>query len=226
MRQRWRIGAALWVASALLLPVQLIVALQWPDGYSVTGNAISDLGVTVCGPFTEGGVVREVCSPWHVGFNAGMVVSGVLTALGAVLLHGCWSRRTGRVATILMAAVGVCVVAVGFAPWDRHPALHDGAAAAQALLQWAAMILLAVAAGRSVFRWVTIAAVAVSILGFAAFLLALDGAAVPGLSFGIAERLSFDTLTVWTAAVGVAVLVGRGRDGKPREIGPSEEPKL
>ncbi len=208
MRQRWRIGAALWVASALLLPVQLIVALQWPDGYSVTRNAISDLGVTVCGPFTEGGQVREVCSPWHVGFNAGMVVSGVLTALGAALLHGCWSSRTGRVATLLMAVVGVCVVVVGFAPWDRQPALHDGAAAAQAFLQWAAMVLLAVAAGRSAFRWLTIAAVAVSILGFAAFLLALDGAALPGLSFGIAERLSFDTLTVWTAAVGVAVLLG------------------
>ncbi|MCM1012246.1 DUF998 domain-containing protein [Brevibacterium sp. XM4083] len=222
MRQRWRIGAALWVASALLLPVQLIVALQWPDGYSVTRNAISDLGVTVCGPFTEGGVVREVCSPWHVGFNAGMIASGVLTALGAVLLHGCWSSRTGRVATILMAVVGVCVVAVGFAPWDRLPALHDGAAAAQALVQWAAMLLLAVAAGRSVFRWLTIAAVAVSILGFAAFLLALDGAALPGLSFGVAERLSFDTLTVWTAAVGVAVLVGRGRQGdvKRRRLRP------
>ncbi|MGC7532381.1 hypothetical protein ACPWML_25520, partial [Pandoraea pneumonica] len=53
--------------------------------------------------------------------------------------------------------------------------------------------------------------------GFAAFLLALDGAAIPGLSFGIAERLSFDTLTVWTVAVGVAVLAGRGLTFSLRE---------
>ena len=39
-------------------------------------------------------------------------------------------------------------------------------------------------------------------------------------SFGIAERLSFDTLTVWTAAVGVAVLAQRSH----HEIGASDEP--
>ncbi|MCT2209223.1 hypothetical protein M3F61_13530, partial [Brevibacterium casei] len=39
--------------------------------------------------------------------------------------------------------------------------------------------------------------------------------AVP--SFGIAERLSFDTLTVWTVAVGVAVLAGRGLTDSRRE---------
>ncbi|GAA3846017.1 hypothetical protein KACC15558_33110 [Brevibacterium ammoniilyticum] len=219
MNQRWRIGAVLWVASAVLLPIQVIVALQWPQGYSVTANAISDLGVTVCGPFTEGGQPREVCSPWNPVFNIGMVLSGALTALGAVLLHGRWNSRSGRAGTILMAVVGLCVVIVGFAPWDLQPALHDSAALVQALAQWMAMILLAVAAGRGLFRGLTIASVIVSVLGFAAFLLALDGTAIPGLSFGIAERLSFDTLTVWTAAVGIAVLVGRGHLGDPSESG-------
>ena len=217
MTQRWRIGAALWVASAVLLPIQLVVAVQWPQGYSVTANAISDLGVTVCRLFTEGGQPREVCSPGFAVFNIGMVVSGVLTALGAVLLHGRWSNRSGRAGTILMAVVGVCVVVVGFAPWDLQPGLHDSAAAVQALAQWVAMILLAVSAGRGLFRGLTIATVIISVIGFAAFLLALDGAAIPGLSFGIAERLSFDTLTVWTVAVGVAVLAGRGLTDSRRE---------
>ena len=52
---RHRIGAVAWVATMLLCPVQLAVALRWPRGYSITGNAISDLGVTTCGEFFRAG---------------------------------------------------------------------------------------------------------------------------------------------------------------------------
>lgn len=217
MVDRRRAGAVAWIASALLIPVQVVVALQWPDGYSVAGNAISDLGITGCGPFSDGGSQpREVCSPWHPLFNAAVIASGALIALGAVLLHGRWSGRSGRAGTILMTLAGLCVVVVGFAPWDLHPELHDGAALGQAVVQWLAMILLAVAAGRGLFRGLTIATVAVSIVGLVAFLFALDGAELPGLSFGIAERLSFDTLTLWTAFAGVAVLAGRAGSARDR----------
>lgn len=208
---RRRIGAAAWVASGLLLPLQVVVALQWPEGYSVANNAISDLGVTTCGRFSEGlQQVRQVCSPWHAVFNGGMVVSGVLTAVGAILLHGWWRGRPGRVGTILMAVAGVAVTIVGLAPWDVAPGLHDGAALVQAVAQWLAMILLAVA-GSGGFRWLTLAAVALSVAGFVAFLSAAEGTEVGGVSFGLAERLSFDTLALWTAAVGVAVLVRLAR---------------
>lgn len=210
MVNRRQAGAVAWVASVVLLPVQLLVAWRWPEGYSVTGNAISDLGVTGCGQFSEQGQqVRDVCSPCNLLFNIAMVLSGALVAIGAVLLHGWWDNRSGRAGTALMAVAGLLVAIVGFAPWDIHPGVHDAAALGQAIAQWLAMGLLAVAAGRGLFRRLTVATVVVSMAGFVAFLAALEGAEVPGLGFGGAERLSFDTLSVWTALVGATLLTGR-----------------
>lgn len=206
---RRRAGATAWIVSGVLLPVQLVVAVQWPDGYSVTSNAISDLGVTACGQFSENGQqVREVCSPWHPVFNAAMVTSGILIASGAVLLHGRWEGVSGRGGTLLMALGGLLVAIVGFAPWDTQPVWHDSAAFGQAVAQWVAMCLLAVAAGPGRFRRLTTVAVVVSVVGFVAFLAALEGSEVPGLGFGLAERLSFDTLALWTVLAGVALLTG------------------
>ncbi|GAA1196757.1 hypothetical protein GCM10009585_12560 [Brevibacterium paucivorans] len=222
---RYRAGAVAWLASAVLFPVQLLVALRWPQGYSVRDNAISDLGVTVCGGFSEQGQqVREVCSPWHQLFNAGMVVSGVLIVIGALLLHGWWDSRSGRTGTSVIALTGLSVSIVGLAPWDTHPGVHDFAALGQAVTQWLAMGLLAVAAERGHFRRLTIVALVVSLVGFAAFLAALEGVEVPWVGFGGAERLSFDTLSLWTALVGATLLRRRGHRGQA--TGPAKSPTI
>ncbi len=203
-------GAAAWVLSAVLLPVQWVVASRWPEGYSVVANAISDLGVTECGVFDEDGrQARRVCSPWHGLFSVAMVVSGTLVALGAVLLHGRWPGRTGRAGTTLLMVAGALVVVVGLAPWDVRPELHDLAAVGQAVAQWLGMGLLAAAAGAGHFRRITVATIAFSVLGFAAFVAGLEGADVPLVGFGGAERISFDTLTLWTAGAGAYVLARR-----------------
>lgn len=205
-QKRWSSGAGLWALSALILPLQLVVALRWPDGYSLAENAISDLGVTSCRRFTEGiAQARFVCSPWHDLFNFGVVLCGALTALGAILLLGRWGTFMGRVGTVLAAVSGVFVAVVGLAPWDLYPQVHDAAALAQAVLQWLAMLLLA-AAGRGRFRIVTCALVALSVASFCNFVLSLEGEESVILPFGVAERLAFDTLTLWTAAVGVRIL--------------------
>lgn len=209
---RHRAGAAAWALSAVILPIQALVALGWPNGYSLTRNTISDLGVTVCGEYSEHGQqVREVCSPGHQLFNVGVIASGTLILIGAVLLHGYWARRTGRTGTVLMAIVGAFVIAVGLCPWDASPGLHDGFALLQAAAQWVAMMLIAIAAGTGPFRKVTVAVAILSAASFALFVAALDGHEVPWIGLGGAERLSFDSITLWTALVGVAVLVRVGR---------------
>lgn len=213
---RYRAGAAAWVASAVLIPVQLIVALRWPQGYSLTDNAISDLGVTACGQFSEQGEqVRDVCSPWYPLFNIGMVLCGALVVIGGLLLHGWWNSGSGRAGTILMALSGFFVSIVGLAPWDTHPGVHDVAALGQAVAQWLAMALLAVAAGPGLFRVLSTLALVVSMAGFAGFLAALEGTEVPLLGFGGVERVSFDTLTVWTVLVGTALLRRSPSSPKP-----------
>lgn len=216
-RYRWRLGAALWALTALFLPLQFVVALWWPDGYSLSANAISDLGVTSCGVFDDGSApARAVCSPWHALFNVGVMASGVVTTLGAVLLYGRWPDLAGRIGVFLAAASGVFVVVVGFAPWDLLPGVHDAAALAQAATQWLAMLLLASAAGRGLFRRVTVVTVVVSVASFLDFLLSLDGQGAAVLPLGIAERLAFDTLVVWTAGVGVFSRLTSRADLAPR----------
>ena len=87
--KRYRVGAMAWALSALVIPIQLFVALGWPNRYSLSRNTISDLGVTACGEYSElGQQIRQVCSPEHAFFNIGMVASGALVLLGAVVLHG------------------------------------------------------------------------------------------------------------------------------------------
>lgn len=218
--QRYRVGAFAWVFGALIIPVQVLVALSWPGGYSLSRNTISDLGVTTCGEYSElGKQVREVCSPEHMYFNIGTVVSGALILLGAILLYGHWPRLAGRVGTIFMMIAGTSVIAVGLAPWDVSPETHDGFAFLQAAAQWIAMISIAVAAGAGSFRKVTMAVVCLSVASFAVFLAALDGYDVPWLGLGGIERLSFDSLIIWCTLTGVALLKTHGnrQSMKPSE---------
>src|SRR5690625_3641188 len=68
-----------------------------PRGYSLTTNAMSDLGITTCGSVRDGDLpIREACSPWHSVFNGGLLASGTLMVVGAILLHGWWTGRVGR----------------------------------------------------------------------------------------------------------------------------------
>ncbi|WP_307478695.1 DUF998 domain-containing protein [Microbacterium trichothecenolyticum] len=215
-------GAVLWTLGVALLPLQMLVALQWPGGYSLTRNAMSDLGVTVCGLFADGdALIRNVCSPWHAVFNAGLIATGASTAMGAALLYGWWNGVSGRVGVLLVGVSGLFVMAVGIAPWDVLPDLHDAAALAQAITQWCAMLLLATAAGTGWFRLLTLATIALSIASFGAFLSALEGAEVSFLPFGVAERLAFDTLTVWTAATGIVVLRSASITRDRRSLSPA-----
>lgn len=221
---RHRVGAWLWVATLVQIVGQAVAAFAWPQPYAITRNAISDLGVVACRPFDEDGAqVRWVCSPWHGVFNVSMVVTGVLLAVGAMLMVGAFPRRrTGRAAMMMMVVAGVLVALVGFAPWDVHPAEHDLLASGQALAQWLGMILLAIACrprdGRHWrgLRIATVIMLVVSVVGSVIFVAGLDGVAVPGVPWGIAERLGFDTLTGWSILVGIVVL----RDLRRRPMPP------
>ncbi|TFC01615.1 DUF998 domain-containing protein [Cryobacterium adonitolivorans] len=207
---RW--GALLWIAGLVTVPAQLIAAAQWPQRYSWTSNLISDLGVTTCDTFDVGTrVERYICSPAHLLVNGSFIVVGATLLIGSLLLWSAWPRlRTGRVAMAFLAAGGVFVMLVGVFPWDTHPEAHDVVALAQAVTQWVGMILLAVASrGNSAARWIsalTIVSLIVSVLGFVLFVDVLGGGPSLALGRGLIERVAFDTLTLWSAAVGFVLL--------------------
>lgn len=209
-RRRW--GAALWVLCVLTYPAQFLAAAQWPQAYSWRSNTISDLGVTSCGTFDAGTrVERYICSPANVLANGGTVLNGLLLAVGAVLLWSAWPRRrTGRIAMALIAASGVLLILVGFLPWDLQPEAHSLAALVQAPVQWAGMIVLVLALrGSSTLRWAevfTILCLLVSISGFVMFIDAIGGGPSAVVGVGLTERISFDTLTLWSVILGLILL--------------------
>lgn len=207
---RW--GALCWILCALTFPAQIIAALQWPQAYSWSSNLISDLGVTSCGIFDPGtDVERMICSPWHLLANASTVANGLLITAGSLLLWSAWpKRRQGHWAMGLLAAGGVLVACVGLLPWNLQPEEHDVAALLQALFQWAGMIVLVFAVrGEARYRKIAVATALgtlVSIAGFMVFINGLGGGQTPGLGLGTAERLAFDSLTLWGVAVGCLLL--------------------
>ncbi|SCC01299.1 hypothetical membrane protein [Pseudarthrobacter enclensis] len=216
MSSRRRMGATLWVLCLLTFPAQLLAAAQWPEPYSWQGNLISDLGVTGCGIYDAGTrVERYICSPAHLLANGATVANGLLLAAGAVLLWSSWPRpRTGKVAMAFLALGGLLVAVVGVLPWDVEPDGHNAAALAQAVVQWAGMLILAVTLrGSTAGRWagaLTMACVVLSAVGFVLFVGAVGGGPSAPLGLGLTERLAFDTLTVWGAALGLMVLAMPG----------------
>ena len=188
----------------------MIAAAQWPQRYSWTSNLISDLGVTTCDTFDVGTrVERYICSPAHLLVNGSFIVVGATLLIGSLLLWSAWPRlRTGRVAMAFLAVGGVFVMLVGVFPWDTHPEAHDVVALAQAVTQWIGMILLAFASrGSTAARWIsalTIVSLVVSVLGFV-FFVDVRGP-FQALGRGLIERVAFDTLTLWSAAVGFVLL--------------------
>jgi hypothetical membrane protein len=218
-----------WVLAAVLIPVQVLVAARWPSPYSWGSHLISDLGATMCGIADAGArVERYVCSPWHLLANAATVANGLMLSLGAVLLWSVWPRRrSGRAGSALLAVGGLCVVGVGLTPWDLQPDLHNLLALVQAPLQWVGMILLIRATWHTTLPRavpvVTAVGVVVSVTGFVLFLDAVGGGPSLALGLGLTERLAFDTLTLWSAAVGVALLVSAQR---PRTDAPEPHTML
>jgi hypothetical membrane protein len=189
-----RAGPILWLLTVQYFVVQVIVAAAWAHPYSVSGNAISDLGNTRCGTF--GG--RAVCSPLHVAMNASFVV------LGLTMLGGAWliARRAGhaRVGLGLLGIAGAGTVLVGLFPENTSAALHRGGAALPFLLGNLGVLLLGIAGGPA--RRLAVAAGAVGLIGLPLFL----GHRYLGLGYGGMERVTAYPQDLWLIVAGAALL--------------------
>lgn len=185
----------IWFLSVVYLLAEVITAAAWTTPYSFARDSISSLGVTTC----ETGS----CSPAHDVMNAAFVILGVITILGALLLHNHIVNRTTK-AWILGLAV---IIAVSTAATGLFPA-NDGT-----LIHWSAVlpgfigrhiVLVLIAwhlrkTRRVVAAWAAVCA-ATGVIG-AVLMLA------NALHFGIGERLALYPLPAWMAVTGAAVLL-------------------
>ncbi|GLZ78623.1 hypothetical protein Afil01_34300 [Actinorhabdospora filicis] len=198
---RARFAAYAWILLVLFFVVQAIAQAASTAPYSFTGQFVSDLGNTACGPweyFTDGSVV-EICSPAHGLVNASFALSGILLAAGTLLAWRSWpARRAVTVAKVLLVVAGTGWVVVSLAPENENLTAHGLGAMMMLAGGSAAMILL----GASLRQWWTLAA---GVIAAAATVLTLAQAYL-GLGLGVMERLAVFPLLLWAIGTGVTRL--------------------
>ncbi len=221
-------GGACWAAGVVQYAVaQIVTAAAWTRPYSLKDNYISDLGNTACGMFhVPHGTPYYVCSPSHNVMNASFVAFGVLTILGALLLHRWWPvGRLARWALALWIFSGLGKVIVGLIPENTNINLHL-LGALNVPLGSVAILLLSLALRRTHTAMSTIG-VAVAVVGLAGSLLSTVGqyagsSLYLGLGVGGAERLASYPGSLWMLVIGVIAMTLAGdrqilrHDGEPR----------
>lgn len=199
MRRRLVCGAALWLLRPAYIVLELVVAAATTGEYHIVDDTVSDLGAVACTP--------EYCSPWHELMNGTFVGTGLLLAVGALLL----ASRLGAIVTVLLVVSGLSSVATGLAPVDRDATLHALAAAPLFVCQPLALCFLAVVLRHRHRRLA--ASVFLTALATAA---AAVGFIVSDARIGVFERLALWPVLVALAAVAAVVLAERGlRSGGP-----------
>ncbi len=202
------IGALLWLFCFQFFVAEQIARMAWTIPYSMTRNAISDLGVLGCGP--------HICSPLHALMNGSFVLQGLLIVSGVVLARGSFPK--GRLSTLALAAIalaGLGVLVVGLVPENVNRELHTAGAALNFFAGNIGMILAGVSMLRALRRpsthaWLSIAAGAIGLL--ATLLLGFHNAPAwnrLNLASGAVERAAAYPLPLWLTGTGLLLLVRR-----------------
>lgn len=158
-----------------------------PNGYTITGNYLSDLG----NPAAP--------APW--AFNLGCILAGLLAIPFGVALGATLPRPWGRAATVLVALGGIALVGVGVFAEGSPFGLHGTFSLAFFLLLTIALaFVLKPFFGSPTFRpvaaWVTVAAFVLSVVLLVTFV------ANVGNPY-LAEHLGVFAGLAWTGTVAV-----------------------
>jgi hypothetical membrane protein len=206
MTNQFRLGAVFW-----LLTGEFLIAQFWAQsayrGYSLTDMDISLLGVTVC----NSAVTGYGCSPLHLVFNGGMMLSGLLVILGAWLTRRLWPAGPLTVAALCLLAAGSGIgnLLVGLFPVDVF--LEGHLAGAVLTLFVACLGILALAAvtwpANRAFALYSLATALLSLAAFGAYMLEF----YLGLGRGVIERIGAWSHTLWYVVTGALILRGHFR---------------
>jgi hypothetical membrane protein len=206
-------GAACWVLLVVFFAGQAVAQAASRAPYSLTGNYISELGSTACGPFTLATYHAQVCSPLHDVMNATFVVSGLLALLGAVLTRRAWpARRLSAAGLVLLGLGGVGQAVAGLRPENVDLGLHSLGAFFGIAGSNVGLLLLgcAVWRARRGFGTATVATGAVGLVGFV-----LTGAAPEaGFAVGTVERLAVYPMVLWMIGTGAVLLLTARRGSR------------
>jgi hypothetical membrane protein len=191
------IGPTFWIISIQFFIIQFIVAAAWPVHYSITADAISDLGNTTCGIYGP----RYVCSPYFTWMNVSFIVLGATMIAGSTLIYQEFKQDVwNKIAFILMALAGFGTILVGVFPENTIAFFHYSGALLPFLLGNVALIIFSFSLGlEGKFRVYTLASGVVALVALALFITHT----YLGLGLGGMERLVAHPQTIWLIAFGV-----------------------
>ncbi|HZD43879.1 MAG TPA: DUF998 domain-containing protein [Methanomicrobiales archaeon] len=190
------VAGVLLVTLSVISLMGIITAETLYPGYSISQNAISDLGAT--GP--PGSVVQ----PSATIFNTAMVVSGVLVIGAAYFIHRAFKNRPF---TALLALTGIGILGVGIFP-ENYGAIHVVLSAILFTAGSLSAIVSYTVEAPLALRYYSVALGAVSLIDLS-LLVALDGSSPFALlGFGGLERWIVYPILLWGTVFG-GYLLGR-----------------
>jgi hypothetical membrane protein len=200
-------GALLWLVGAFqFLLVMIAVQLAWTQPYSLSSNAISDLGNTGCGPWPDA-TSAVVCSPWHTVFNVSIIVLGLCVVFGSILVKSAFPpRKSALVGLGLFVLSGIGSIGVGAFPENVNLTAHTLSATLALGVGGVTLIVLAYAMLRDTrwngYRAYTLLSGLVSTVAF----LLLATHHYLGLGFGGIERLVAAPELLWLLLASIHLL--------------------
>ena len=202
---RYRAGALAFVIGGLqYATLEAVAASAWSTPpYDYVFNYISDLGVPE--PQLYNG--REVNSPLAWAMNTGLVLHGLLFALGALLLAPLFAGAARRlfVSFALLHAVGIVLVGLVHEAAGLPIAHVGGALLAIVFGNLAALAVGLSWRGLGLPRWFGIVSVALPVVGLLSEVVLITG--LVDLRFdGLFERGGVYSITVWEVLFGFVLL--------------------
>jgi hypothetical membrane protein len=192
------LGPIFWMVSIQYFIIQLVAAFAWSNpSYSFNNNAISDLGNTACGLFSE----RYVCSPFYSLMNISFMLLGITMIAGSFLIYQEFIKNAqNRIGFIFMALAGFGTFLVGAFPENTVKELHFIGALLPFLLGNIALLIFGFSLGlQGKFKFYTIASGVVALIALPLFFTKT----YLGLSLGGMERLVAHPQTVWLIIFGL-----------------------
>ncbi len=190
-----RLGATLVGIGTIQFIVAMGVVQAGYPGYSLLTNYISDLGNTAT-------------SPWHVIFNASIILLGLLAFAGILFLWSAFPRSALRpVGLVLLLIASIAAILVGCFPENVNPSVHDLASLMVFLPGGLGLAVLSVAMRSptwwSGLRWPSLGLGLVTLLSLAYY--APTQASNTTFDPGLIERLIVFPILIWALAVFVLV---------------------
>ncbi|MFD7311058.1 DUF998 domain-containing protein [Promicromonospora sp. NPDC059942] len=198
----------------------LVAQAAWTNpAYSWWNNYISDLGATVCGPFSD----NYVCSPLHPIMNTAFVLQGMLMLTGITLIARSRILSLRRATwPIMIAVTGISWILVGLIPEDVNLTGHSIGALPIFILGNTALVTAGISDSTRTLPAIRGTALALGVLGLVGFGLTVVAVTNPTgpIGIGIAERITVFPAQVWAFTLGIGVLsrlyAGRRRSSRHR----------